>query len=52
MTSDSLVVVGLVLGFLYMIGVGTCLQIQDDARPVVGRLFAGAGVAVGLILLL
>jgi len=56
MQGDALAVLALMAGFLTMVSVGVWVRLDDDTQGAIvrakGRLLAGAGAAVGVLLLL
>jgi hypothetical protein len=56
MKGDSLAVLALMLGFLYMVALGVWVHLDDDTRTVIartkGQCAACAGAAAGVLLLL
>jgi hypothetical protein len=56
MNGDSMAVLALMMGFLYMVSVGVWVRLEDDTRTAIyqakGRVLAGIGAAAGVLLLL
>jgi hypothetical protein len=56
MHGDTLAVLALMVGFLYMVAVGVWVRLDDDTQLEIarakGKLLAGAGAAVGVLFLL
>jgi hypothetical protein len=56
MQGDTLAVLALMAGFLSMVAVGVWVRLEDDTRVGIarakGKLLAGAGAAVGVLVLL
>ena len=56
MQADALAVLALMVGFLCMVAVGVWVRLDDDTQGEIarakGKLLAGAGAAVGVLVLL
>jgi len=56
MQGDALAVLALMVGFLCMVAVGVWVRLDDDTQGEIarakGKLLAGAGAAVGVLVLL
>jgi hypothetical protein len=56
MHGDTLAVLALMVGFLYMVAVGVWVRLEDDTQVEIarakGKLLAGAGAVVGVLFLL
>ena len=56
MRGDALAVLALMVGFLCMVAVGVWVRLDDDTQGEIarakGKLLAGAGAAVGVLVLL
>jgi hypothetical protein len=56
MQGDALAVLALMAGFLFMVAMGVWVRLDDDTQGEIarakGKLLAGAGAAVGVLVLL
>ena len=56
MQGDALAVLALMAGFLFMVAMGVWVRLDDDTQGAIarakGKLLAGTGAAVGVLVLL